>query len=329
MIRAAQRASNLTRELVAFSRQEMVEPRPMILNSLVADTERLLRRTIGEHVELRVELGPDVPAIEADPSQLERVLVNLAVNARDAMPDGGVLEISTKSIEVENGEGEGLRGQLVRLAVRDEGTGMSADVAERALEPFFTTKPSGEGTGLGLATVYGIVNQSGGELAIDSAPGRGTTLTIDFPATTEAPRPPSPRPDQVREPVGGTVLVVEDEAPVRRITARILRDAGYRTIEAGEGVEALALLEASENEDLSLLVTDIVMPKMSGRELTERVREDRPNLPVLFMSGYTDDIVVRHGVATADYSFLAKPFNRETLLAAVAQAIKAGPRALG
>ena len=329
VIRAAERASALTRELVAFSRQEMVEPRPLLLNSLVADTERLLRRTIGEDVELRVELGRDMPAVEADPSQLERVLMNLAVNARDAMPEGGTLVIATDSLDRgDPAEGAGLEGKIVRLRVRDSGTGMSEEVARRAFEPFFTTKPSGEGTGLGLATVYGIVNQSGGQLTIDSTPGEGTTITIDLPASEKAPEVGKPRHEELPPSARGTVLVVEDEAPVRRLTARLLRDAGFETLEAANGEEALAALGETEQE-LSLLLTDIVMPKMSGRELAERVRSMHSELPVLFMSGYTDDVVVRHGVATADIPFVAKPFTRETLLKAVNEAIEAGVRPLG
>jgi two-component system, cell cycle sensor histidine kinase and response regulator CckA len=329
VIRAAERASALTRELVAFSRQEMVEPRPLLLNSLVADAERLLRRTIGEDIELRVELGRNMPAVEADPSQLERVLMNLAVNARDAMPEGGSLVISTEALERgESENGAGIEGKVVRLRVRDSGSGMSEEVARRAFEPFFTTKPSGEGTGLGLATVYGIVNQSGGQLSVDSAPGEGTTITIDLPASDKPPEVEKPTTEEQRRPVRGAVLVVEDEAPVRRLTARLLRDAGFTTLEAANGREAVAVLEETD-EELRLLLTDIVMPKMSGRELAERVRGMHPDLPVLFMSGYTDDVVVRHGVATADLPFVAKPFTRDTLLKAVNEAIEAGVRPLG
>jgi len=327
VLRAADRASGLTRELVVFSRQEMVEPRPLSLNELVSETERLLRRTLGEHIELRVELGAALPAIEVDPSQLERVLVNLAANGRDAMPGGGVLTISTELLAT---EGE-LGGAVVRLRVSDDGAGMSQDVAERALEPFFTTKPKAEATGLGLATVYGIVNQNGGRLAIDSAPGRGTTMTIDLPASAKAPEPAPVRRrgDETAATARGTVLVVEDEEPVRRLTARLLDDAGFGTLQAADGAEALELLDTDDADDLCLLLTDIVMPRMSGRELTERVQERRPDLPVLFMSGYTDDVVVRHGVAAAALPFVAKPFTRAGLLEAVTETIDAGPKPLG
>ena len=328
VIQAAERASALTRELVAFSRQEMVEPRPLSLNALIVDVERLLRRTIGENVELRVHLGRDLPTIEADPSQLERVLVNLAVNGRDAMPDGGTLEITTEGIELTGAE-RGADDSMVRLTVRDEGAGMSDDVAMRALEPFYTTKPKGEGTGLGLATVYGIVSQNGGQLAIDSAPGEGTTMTIDWPGSSKAPVPVAAPAGLAGLTARGTVLVVEDEEPVRRLTARLLSDAGFATVEASQGEEALELLESAGTDDLCLLLTDIVMPKMSGRELTERVHEQRPELPVLFMSGYTDDVIVRHGVATAELPFISKPFTRETLLDAVNEAIEGSARALG
>ena len=328
VIQAAERASALTRELVAFSRQEMVEPRPLCLNALIVDSERLLRKTIGESIELKVSLGRDLETIEADPGQLERVLVNLAVNGRDAMPDGGVLEITTESVEL-TGVERGADGSMVRLTVRDEGAGMSDDVAKRALEPFFTTKPEGEGTGLGLATVYGIVNQNGGHFAIDSAPGEGTTMTIDWPASTKPAVPAAAPAGPAGLAARGTVLVVEDEEPVRRLTARLLSDAGFATVEASQGEEALELLESLGADDLCLLLTDIVMPRMSGRELTQRVHEKRPELPVLFMSGYTDDVIVRHGVATAELPFISKPFTRETLLEAVNEAIEAGAHALG
>ena len=325
VIRAAERASALTRELVAFSRQEMAEPKALSLNELVSDTDRLLQRTIGEDVELRLELGTKLPAIEADSSQLERVLMNLAVNARDAMPDGGTLLITTEALGGDDDQPDaGISGALVRLRIRDDGAGMSEDVAKRAIEPFFTTKPSGEGTGLGLATVYGIVNQSRGHMSIESEPKGGTTITIDFPASEKPPetasRPERPDPKASER---GTVVVVEDEAPVRRLTARLLRDAGFRTLEASRGSEALWALEQEDPGDLCLLLTDIVMPQMSGRELAERVQELRPELPVLFISGYTDDVVVRHGVAADDFSFLAKPFTRETLITAVNEVLAA------
>jgi two-component system, cell cycle sensor histidine kinase and response regulator CckA len=323
VIGAAKRASRLTGELVAFSRQEMAEPRPLSLNDLVASAEHLLRRTLGEEIGLSIELGADVPVVEADPGQLERVLVNLALNGSDAMPGGGVLRIVTERVDA-------ARDTMARLRVSDDGTGMTSDVAERAVEPFFTTKPKAEATGLGLATVYGIVNQNGGHVTIDSAPGRGTTVTIDLPASAKSPAPaPSRGAGQKPSPARGTVLVVEDEEPVRRLTALLLADAGFETIQAADGEEALELLGTGRVADLRLLLTDIVMPRMSGRELAERVQESRPDLPVLFMSGYTDDIVVRHGVASADLPFVAKPFTRETLLEGVREAIDAGPKPLG
>jgi CheY-like chemotaxis protein len=198
---------------------------------------------------------------------------------------------------------------------------MSEEVARRALEPFFTTKPKGEGTGLGLATVYGIVNQNGGHLAIDSTPGDGTTVTIELPASPKAPEPAPERGGELLATARGIILVVEDEEPVRRLTARLLRDAGFGAIEAGDGEGALEQLELHAADDLCLLLTDIVMPRMAGRELAERVQEKWPDLPVLYMSGYTDDVVVRHGVAAADLPFVAKPFTRETLLDAVNDAI--------
>jgi two-component system cell cycle sensor histidine kinase/response regulator CckA len=212
---------------------------------------------------------------------------------------------------------------VVRLVVLDAGTGMTEDVARRALEPFFTTKPRGAGTGLGLATVYGIVNQAGGAMAIDSEPGAGTTVTIDFPASKRRAEaePAAPVPAVTRTG-RGTVIVVEDEPPVRRLTARILRDAGFDTVEAVHGDEALELLDRIDSDDVRLLLTDLVMPRMSGRELAERVHATRPELPVLIMSGYADDAIVRYGAEIGDAAFLPKPFTRDSLLTAVSNATR-------
>jgi two-component system cell cycle sensor histidine kinase/response regulator CckA len=320
VVRAADRAAALTRELLAFSRREEVEPRPLDLNAVVRDAERMLRQTIGDAVELKLALSSELPAVEADPSRVERVLMNLVGNARDAMPDGGTVVVSTASENSEGASEDELSGHLVRITVRDTGTGMTEDVARRALEPFFTTKPRGGGTGLGLATVYGIVNQAGGAMAIDSVAGAGTTITIDFPASAKPPEAAPAPPQPVVAPAGrGTVVVVEDEPPVRRLTARILRDAGFQTLEAAHGEEALEVLEHADPGELRLLLTDLVMPRMSGRELAERVHADHPALPVLIMSGYTDDVIARYGAQSGDASFLSKPFSRDSLLAAVGE----------
>jgi PAS domain S-box-containing protein len=309
---AAERAAELTHQLVQFSRQEIVEPRVLDPNAVVLRAERLLQRTIGEDIELRTAIGEGVPTIEIDPGQLERILLNLAVNARAAMPDGGTLAILTEAVD---GGGD----PCARISVRDSGHGMTPEIAARAFEPFFTTRPSGEGAGLGLATVYGIVKQAGGVVEIESSVGEGTEVTMRFPAARAAataplePRVPAAQPRQGR---GETLLVVEDEDSVRQLAARLLRDSGYEVIEAAGGEEAL---EALDGGPVDLLLTDVVMSGMSGRELAERLTASRPELPVLFMSGYTDDVVVRHGVARDGRSFLPKPFTRETLLRAVSE----------
>jgi two-component system cell cycle sensor histidine kinase/response regulator CckA len=295
---------------------------------VIHNAERLLAQALDDSIELRLELSDHLPPVEADAGHIERVLMNLVVNARDAMPGGGTVLVSTEAADRVDRPGNGLGGPHVRLNVRDAGTGMTEDVARRAFEPFYTTKPRGKGTGLGLATVYGIVNQAGGHLSIDSAPGAGTTITIDLPASQKpveaAPDAPSPT---IAVDGHGIVVVVEDEPPVRRLTARLLRDAGYRTLEAAHADEALELLERIDPADVRLLLTDLVMPRMSGRELAERVHAEHPSLPVLIMSGYTDDVIARHGDAADELSFLAKPFTRDSLLAAINEVSEADRRA--
>ena len=286
---AAERASELTRQLLIVGRRDAALPRTVDVNRLVQDTERLLRRTLGEHVELVTSLCDDPCFVEADPSQLEHVLLNLVVNARDAMPDGGTIEINSTREE-----------DRVVLAVRDEGEGMPDDVAAHALEPFFTTKPKGAGTGLGLATVYGTVTAYGGAVEIDSAPGAGTTVRLLLPASLAPPEP--------REGAGATVLVVEDEEPVREIARRILTGGGFACLEARDGEEALALFE-SNRESIDVVLTDVVMPGMSGPELVERLGADAP--PAVYMSGYADQWLP---------GLVEKPFDADALLRAVSAA---------
>jgi two-component system cell cycle sensor histidine kinase/response regulator CckA len=307
--RAADRAAALTRQLLMFSRREVVRPQVVDPGALARDLERLLDRTLSERIALRISIGPDVAPVLIDPAQLEQVLVNLAVNARDAMPDGGTLSIAVG----------GAPGG-VRITVADDGVGMGADVRDRAFEPFFTTKAAGEGTGLGLATVHGVIVDAEGSVEIESEPGRGTTVTIFLPETTEAPTVlEEPATTGAPAANGASVLVVEDQDPVRRQACRILEAHGYSVREAASADEALAAWEP-----IDVLVTDVVMPGMSGQQLAEQARARIPGLRVVFMSGHTDDVLVRDGARHGDIAFVQKPFTRESLLLAVEQALAEG-----
>jgi PAS domain S-box-containing protein len=309
---AAQRAAALTHQLLVFSRREVITPEVLDLNGIVADMQRLLRRTIGEHVEIHTSFAAGVAAITADRSQIEQVVMNLAVNARDAMPEGGTLRIATVR-----------RPGFIQLTVRDSGCGMAEEVAARAFEPFFTTKPKEKGSGLGLATVYGVVIQAGGEIDLRSAPGRGTTIEVRFPAAAAEPAVAATDPRILASlPILGddTVLLVEDERPVRELTRRILARHGHTVLTASSPREALRQF-ADHGRPVDLLLTDVVMPHMSGRELAERMREIQPGLRVLYMSGYDDEIVSRHGVLDPGIPLLEKPFDAQALLAGVRDAL--------
>jgi two-component system cell cycle sensor histidine kinase/response regulator CckA len=315
---AAERAAALTRQLLVFSRREIAQPRLIDLNELVANVERLLRRTIGEHIALAAELEGGLPAVRADPSHLEQVLLNLGVNARDAMPEGGVLTLQTSTVTLDEHyarlHADVEAGSYVRLSVSDTGTGMPEEVRARAFEPFFTTKPKGTGTGLGLASTYGVVKQNGGHVEIYSEPGRGTVVKLYLPAVRSPVQGAAvASPPAVGPQIGGRVLVVEDEEGVRRIIDRILTGHGYEVVLAANPHDALAADVAAD-----LVVTDVVMPGMSGATLVERLREARPALPAIFMSGYTD----QPDALPADAAFMSKPFSRETLLAEVAKALE-------
>jgi nitrogen-specific signal transduction histidine kinase len=322
---AAQRAAQLTRQLLAFGRQQVLRPQAVDLNRIAADVGRMLRRTIGEDVAVVTALAPAVAPVRADPGQLEQVLMNLAVNARDAMPDGGTLTIETTEVAVDAREAAahpGLPpGAYVCLRVRDTGTGMDAATRERAFEPFFTTKPQGQGTGLGLATVYGIVKQSGGYVYVESAPGAGSTFTVLLPPDPSTARPVDvPAPE--RAPAGGgeVVLVVEDEAAVRAAVRRMLERGGYTVIEAEHGTAALALVGRYTGR-LDLVLTDVVMPETGGGALLARLRDLRPGLPALLMSGYSAEAVARQGVLVEGATLLVKPFGSEELLRRVREAL--------
>ena len=315
--KVAKRAAALTRQLLIFSRREIVQPEVLDLNAIVAEMEKLLRTTIPENVEVRTLLAPDLPLVKADRSQIDQVFMNLAVNARDAMPDGGELEIETATFEVDEQYARLAAinpGTYVRLTVSDTGTGMSREVAARTFEPFFTTKPKGEGTGLGLATVYGIVTQAGGDVTIYSEPGLGTTVRVNLPATSASKSGPRrAKPDVPLSAKGETVLLVEDEEIVREPTRRMLARHGYTVLAAANADEALAIVQGHPDE-IDLLLTDVVMPGRSGRELSLDALEHRPTTRVLFMSGYSQDVIVHQGVLEEGVSLIEKPFSADDLL---------------
>jgi len=324
-IRAAtDRAVRLTRQLLIFSRRDAADPEVLDLNAVVADVHALLARAIGEHVQLSVSAGADLPAVLIDRGQLEQVLLNLAVNARDAMPEGGPLVIETTTVVLEDdAASERPRlspGAYVRLSVSDAGSGMSAEVASHAFDPFFSTKSRDEGSGLGLATVYGIVAEAGGDVSIYSEEGHGTTIRVLLPVADEAVDDgDQPAPVDIHPGGDGeAVLVVEDEPATREATVRILRRAGYDAVAAGSPDDALAL---AEDREFALLVTDVVMPGMSGRTLAQRLVERRPATAILFMSGYTEGLLCAQGALEGGARLLEKPFTENVLLRAVRQAL--------
>ena len=328
---AGERAARLTRHLLAFSRKQVLRPKALDLGRLVADLGGMLRRVIGEDVHLVTRTGPGPTRVRVDPGQLEQVVMNLAVNARDAMPTGGTLtiEVGGRADEVTrfDDSGESQPGPYVVLSVSDTGHGIPPDVRPRIFEPFFTTKESGQGTGLGLATVYGIVRQSGGRIAVDSEVGTGTTIRVLLPAAEEAAAPAEPPAADAPPPAGReTVLLVEDEASVRALAVRVLRDAGYTVLEAADAGQALAAAEA-HGTDIHLLVTDVVLPGLGGRRLAERLAARLPGRKVLFVSGHADDAVLRHGVESARVPFLPKPFTPAALTRKVREVLDAAPEA--
>ena len=323
--RAGDRAADLTRQLLAFSRKQVLQPRAVDLNAAVSAVGKMLERMIGEDVDLRLSLAPALGTVRVDPAQIEQVLMNLAVNARDAMPEGGALTIETTNVALGEGyarEPAGVApGNYVMLAVSDTGTGMDKETQARIFEPFFTTKEIGKGTGLGLSTVYGIVQQSGGHIWVYSEVGRGAIFKMYFPrlddataeAASSAKAPEIPRGNQL-------VLVVEDEPMLRRLMQSALEEYGYRVLLAEGPLEALSLLRGNEGK-VDILITDVVMPKMDGRELAEEVQKLSPGMPVLYVSGYADNVVAHHGVLDKGVAFLQKPFTPESLARKVGEVL--------
>ncbi len=322
--RSGKRAAELTQQLLAFSRRQVLQTRVLDLNEVVGKTERMLRRVIGEDIKVGIVTGDQPAIIRADAGQIEQIILNLAVNARDAMPGGGLLTIETANVDLDelfaHRHQDVAPGRYVMLAVTDTGVGITPDVFQHLFEPFFTTKGPGKGTGLGLATVYGIVKQSGGSIWPYSQPGRGTTFKIYFPRVEESVEHREEGPSR---PSGGgreTILVAEDEDSVREVVSRVLSKKGYHLLLAENGEAALRLAR-SRPGSIQLLLTDLVMPGMSGGELAQRLRDEQPGLRILFMSGYTDDAVVRQGVLEKGVPYLQKPFTAEALAARVREVL--------
>jgi two-component system cell cycle sensor histidine kinase/response regulator CckA len=315
--KASKRAAVLVSQLLAFSRKQVMRPKVFDLNETVTNIEKMLRRVIGEDIDLRTRLQPDLGTIKADPGQIEQVIMNLVVNGRDAMPSGGKLTLETANVSLGETYAKGhiavLPGHYVMLAVSDTGGGMDEETQGRVFEPFFTTKQPGRGTGLGLSTVYGIVKQSGGNIWVYSEPGHGTTFKIYLPRLDGAAKDSEMVPADVAA-LGGseTILLVEDENSVRCLVRGILEEAGYDVLEASCGEEGLRL--SNERLDpIDLLLTDVVMPEISGKEVADRLVSLRPGIKVLFMSGYTDEAIVHHGMLDSNVNFIQKPFSPAAL----------------
>jgi signal transduction histidine kinase len=315
---AAERGAALTQRLLAFSRKQLIDFQPLQINEIVRGTKRLLERLIGENVRVETRLTEDLGWVLSDPGQIEQVLMNLAVNARDAMPQGGTLVIETANMIIDESHLEtnpdANAGPHIMLSMSDTGIGMNESTLSRVFEPFFTTKPRGEGTGLGLATVYGIVRQAGGHIVLKSKPEAGTTFRVLLPRTAAPLRPPVARPAPAATVAGGNehVLLIEDNPSLRRLTRRVLARHGYRVLEASSGFAALANMDETK-DPIDLILTDVILPDISGPEVARRLRSRFPQVPALFISGYTDDDVLRRGLLHDGAPFLQKPFTADAL----------------
>jgi signal transduction histidine kinase len=329
IVRASERAASLTRQLLAFSRKQVMQPKVFDLNTVVTDLEKMLRRMIGEDVELRVSLQSELGNIKADPVQLEQVIMNLVVNARDAMPRGGKLSIETSNVYLDEAYAREhlsvVPGDYVMIAISDTGCGMDEETRVHIFEPFFTTKELGKGTGLGLSMVYGIVRQSGGNIWVYSEVGRGTTFKIYFPRVVANAEDYKRSSQALDVPEGTeTILLVEDAELVRKLARQVLETAGYRVLEAASAEAAIDLCERINGDRIDLLLTDVIMPGMSGNEMSRILLTKHPGMPVLYMSGYTDDAIVQHGVLEAGINFLQKPFTPGALALKVREVLDNG-----
>jgi two-component system cell cycle sensor histidine kinase/response regulator CckA len=329
ILKASDRAAALTNQLLSFSRRQTMRPRPLSVNVVLVHTEKMLRRLIGEDIELVFRLSPENDNIYADANQIEQVIVNLVVNARDAMPEGGRITIETETVSLDESYVRthlGVKpGEYVMIAVSDTGHGMDAETKRRMFEPFFTTKPQGKGTGLGLATAYGAVKQTGGDIWVYSEPGQGTTFKLYFPRVSSEAG--SETGTEAEPSTGGTetILLVEDEDSVRNLTLRMLNQLGYTVISATDGKQGIEIAKAHSGR-IDLLLTDVVMPNISGRQLVEMVKAIHPETAIVFISGYTEDTVVYQGVLQPGVEFLSKPFTRESLAVKLREAVAAKAR---
>jgi len=325
--KAARRAAALTRQLLAFSRKQVLEPRIIDVNSVVLNLDKMLRSLISENIELKTDLAVNLGAARADPNQIEQVIMNLAINARDAMPDGGTVTIETGNVTLDDAYAgqhvSVIPGEYVMLAVSDTGCGMDVKTQSRIFEPFFTTKPAGRGTGLGLSTVYGIVKQTGGNIWLYSEPGKGTTFKVYLPAIAALPEDIGKvAPAEAPRRGAGTVLVVEDDEQLRRLTHRALDAQGYTVLVADRGGTALDIARRHKGE-IDLLLTDVIMPDTNGRKLAETIRAARPGMRVLYMSGYPDGAIASHGMLEPGVAYLAKPFTTEAITRRVREVLEA------